>query len=131
MPIRRTVTSWLPAVAWAGVIFVFSAQPNLRFASDDALDFLVRKLGHMTVFGILAILAWVAIARTTGWRRSWAWALVLTVLYAISDELHQGSVAGRHPSPLDVGIDATGALIAVVVGLALLRRRAGRPSASS
>jgi len=111
---RRALAAWLPAVAWAGLIFAFSAQPNLRFVPDDGLDFLVRKAGHMAVFGILALLAWRAMATTTAWRWPWAMALALAILYAITDELHQGFVAGRHPSPVDVGIDATGALIAVV-----------------
>jgi len=53
----------------------------------------------------------------------WAWALVLAVLYASTDEFHQGFVAGRHESALDVGIDAAGALIAVVaVGIIWARR---------
>ena len=77
----------------------------------------------MAVFGILALLLWRAVASTTAWRRPWAWALALAVLYAITDELHQGFVAGRHPSAVDVGIDAAGALIAIAaVGLFRSRR---------
>lgn len=120
---RPPLLVWGPAVAWAGLIFALSAQPNLRFVPDEGLDFVVRKLGHMGVFGILALLSWRALAGTTDWRRSWAWAFALAVLYAASDELHQGLVAGRHPSAFDVGIDATGALIALVaVGLVRSRR---------
>jgi VanZ family protein len=120
---RRIFVAWLPAIAWAGLIFAFSAQPNLRFAPDAGLDFLVRKAGHMAVFGILALLLWRTVAGTTVRRRPWAWALALAVLYAITDELHQGFVAGRHLSAVDVGIDAAGALIAVVaVGLFRSRR---------
>jgi hypothetical protein len=52
-------------IAWAGVIFAFSAQPNLRFVQDQGLDFLVRKAGHMAVFGMLALLLWRALAVTT------------------------------------------------------------------
>jgi VanZ family protein len=119
---RRAVLRWFPFVAWAAVIFAFSAQPNLRFAADDVLDLVIRKIGHMGVFGILALLAWYALARTTAWRRPWAWASGLAVVYAISDELHQGFVVGRHPSPVDVGIDAAGALIAIAAGLVLAHR---------
>src|SRR5450759_5068282 len=121
---RRRVVAWLPVVAWAGVIFAFSAQPNLRFVPDAGVDFLVRKAGHMGVFGILALLLWRAVGATTALRRPWAWALAVTILYAITDELHQGFVAGRHPSPVDVGIDAAGALVAVVVvGVVRVKRR--------
>ena len=119
----RRVAAWLPVIAWAGLIFAFSAQPNLRFAADPGLDFLVRKAGHMAVFGILALLLWRALASTSAWRRPWAWSVALAILYAITDEFHQGFVAGRHPSALDVGIDAAGALIAVVaVGIIRARR---------
>ena len=49
--------------------------------------------------------------------------MALAVLYAITDELHQGFVAGRHPSAVDVGIEAAGALIAVAaVGIVRSRR---------
>ena len=114
--------AWLSAIAWAGLIFAFSARPNLRFLSDASLDFLVRKAGHIAVFGILALLLWRALAGTTAWRRPWAPALVFAVLYAMTDEFHQGFVAGRHESAVDVGIDAAGALIAVV-GAGIVRYR--------
>jgi VanZ family protein len=63
-----------------------------------------------------------ALAGTSAWRRPWAWALVFAVLYAVTDEFHQGFVAGRHESAVDVGIDAAGALL-TVVGAGLVRSR--------
>ena len=55
-------------------------------------------------------------------------ALGVTAGYAITDELHQGFVAGRYPSPVDVGIDILGALIAIGIVLVIAgrRRRASR-----
>ena len=100
---RGSLVAWLPAVAWAGLIFMLSAQPGLRFAPDDAMDLVLRKTGHMAVFGILALLLWSAVAATTTRRRPWAWALALTLAYAAFDELHQGSVPMRHASWVDVG----------------------------
>jgi VanZ family protein len=120
--------AWVPVIAWAALIFLASAQPDLVFLPDDTLDLVVRKLGHAAVFGILALLLWRAMATTTRLPRPWAWALVLAILYAISDELHQGGVSGRHASPVDVGIDAAGALVAVAIVAALVRtRRRSRP----
>ena len=119
----RRAAAWLPVIAWAGLIFAFSAQPNLRFAADPGLDFLVRKAGHMAVFGILALLLWRALASTSAWRRSWVWSVALAILYAITDEFHQGFVTGRHPSPVDVGIDAAGAAIAVLAAGLIRSRR--------
>ncbi len=55
---------------------------------------MVADSGDRIDAGILALLSWRALAGTTAWRRSRAWAFALTVLYAATDELHQGLVAG-------------------------------------
>jgi VanZ family protein len=127
MSMRTRSLFWLPVLAWAAFIFYLSAQPNLRFEQDATLDFIVRKLGHMGVFGVLALLLWWALSATTPLRPAWVWAAVVALAYAASDELHQGFTAGRHPAVTDVGIDGVGIGIAVLVGLAVVRgrRRAG------
>ena len=70
--LRVLLVGWLPVIAWAALIFAFSAQPNLRFAADAGMDFVIRNAVHMAVFGILALLLWRAIAGTTAWGRPWA-----------------------------------------------------------
>ena len=102
---------WLPVLVWAGVIFAFSSIPSLN-SGLGTWDYVLRKGAHMTEYAILAVL----LVRATG---SLAGAFMLTVLYAASDEVHQLFVRGRHGSPVDVAIDAVGALI----GLSLLRSR--------
>ena len=112
-------------IAWAALIFALSATPNLRFAQTDTVDFIVRKAGHMAVFGVFAVLLWRAISLS---RRRGAILISfgLTVAYAASDEFHQSFTVGRHPSPVDVSIDASGALIALAALALWLRYRARR-----
>jgi VanZ family protein len=112
--------AWLMVAVWAGIIFALSATPNLRVAQADDLDFVLRKAGHMAAFGILAVLLWRALALAAV-RRAMVWGLVLAIGYAASDEFHQSFTAGRHESPVDVTIDAAGALIALVALAAWLR----------
>ncbi len=97
------ISRWLPVVVWAGVIFALSSLPSLS-SGLGAWDVVLRKCAHMTEYAILAVLAW----RAT---RSATQAFALAVAYAASDEVHQLFVRGRHGSPLDVGVDAAGALI--------------------
>ena len=115
---------WARACAWACVFVALSAQAHLRFAPDAGLAFFIRKLVPMAFFGILALSFWHALVRTTTLRRPSAWALALTVLYAITDELHQGLVTGRHPSVSDVVIDTVGALIAAALVALVAARQA-------
>jgi VanZ family protein len=115
------VSRWLPVVIWAGVIFAFSSIPSLN-SGLGTWDYVLRKCAHMTEYAILAVL----LVRATG---SYAWAFALAVAYAGTDEFHQTFVRGRHGSPIDVGIDAVGALIGLTLWRskisAVRRRRAG------
>jgi len=65
----------------------------------------------MVGYGLLALAFWHALE----WRSDRYWlAWLLAVLYAITDELHQSYVPGRHPSVWDVVIfDNLGALISL------------------
>jgi len=111
---------WLPVLVWAGVIFAFSSIPSLN-SGLGTWDYVLRKGAHMTEYAILAVL----LVRATG---SYMWAFVLAVAYAGSDEFHQTFVRGRHGSPIDVGIDAVGAvgaLIGLVLWRSKIRRRSG------
>jgi VanZ family protein len=122
---------WLPAVAQAALIFVLSAQPDLHLAEQPALDFLLHKLGHLVVYGLLAaFVAWAleaprgaAPGRRSGARRWWGLPLLLCIAYGATDELHQSFVHGRGPSPIDVLIDGLGALLGLAVYAWLARRR--------
>lgn len=110
----ETVSLWGPVLAWAGLIYYFSSIPDLRI-TEGPWDFVLRKIAHMGVFGILARLIARALTRSTfwSWKRIFAVTLVTTVLYACSDEIHQHFVSGRHGSPLDVLIDGVGAWTAL------------------
>lgn len=101
---------WLPLLAWMGLIFFLSAQPDLPHPQAGWIDLLVSSGGHALVFGVLALL-W---ARVLGERpHAWFLALALTMLYALSDEFHQAFVPGRHPDPLDLLCDGLGAALAL------------------
>jgi hypothetical protein len=103
---------WLPAIAWASLIFALSGIPTLT-TGLGLWDFLLRKLAHAAEYAILAALLLRAVRELPAW--------ALSVLYAVSDELHQHFVPGRAGRPLDVAIDATGALVGVLLARRLLR----------
>lgn len=105
---------WLPVLVWAGLIFYFSSIPHLRI-TESPWDLVLRKIAHMVVFGVLALLLSRALAGTRRWnaRRVYLFALFGTILYAFSDELHQHFVTGRTASLMDVGFDSLGTWIAL------------------
>lgn len=119
---------WVPAVAWAAVIFALSSQTWLPPTPDGMTD----KHGHGLVFGILA-LACIHGLTAGQWRlltgRTAGTAVVLAVVYGMSDEFHQSFVPGRTADWADVRADAIGAVVAATLAWAwaiLLRRRVRR-----
>ena len=111
----RAVSLWLPVLVWAAVIFVFSSIPSLG-TGLGAWDTILRKGAHMTEYAILGALLLRALGRELP-------ALAVGIAYAITDEIHQHFVSGRHASPVDVLIDTAGVAIGVYIVTSLLRPR--------
>src|SRR5438552_6563632 len=106
-------------------LFVVVAGWLLPGAASERLAILhgvVRKLGHLVEYGVLAILWMRGLAPDRSLRRTAALAFALTVAYAGLDEARQGLTPNRAPSLLDVGIDAGGAGLAAYAW----RPRSGR-----
>lgn len=125
-----------PAVLWMGVIFVLSSDPFSRGetgrfllpllawlfpdAAPETLALLheaLRKVGHLTEYGVLAVLWYRARAyRMAAWVPEAArLALLVAVAYAVTDEFHQVLVASRTGSVVDVAIDAAGAAASLLL----------------
>jgi VanZ family protein len=124
---RRAVARWLAVAAWMGLIFALSSVSGLRVSEDAEVDRPLRALAHMAAFGMLSglILHALSANRRPSWSRA-ALALVLTVLYAVSDELHQSLVPNRSGRLQDVAIDTLGALAGLVAAWLILASRSGR-----
>ncbi len=141
------IKSAVAVVLWAAVIFFMSTDvgssehtagfidplirwivPAITQAGLEHAHFLIRKMGHLTEYAILAILLWRAWTLSpTGAREAWHWKTALLVLlvaatFAVTDEFHQSFVPSRGASARDVAIDTCGAFL----GLMLLRICRGR-----
>jgi VanZ family protein len=140
--------NWWPVGFWMSVIFLFSTDlfsgahtssllgpllsslfPAITADQIDALHFALRKLGHWSEYFILAGLLLGTLRkdfpRQTRIAR-WAWCVLLTTLYAASDEWHQSFVPSRTASLADVAIDTFGA----ICGALCFSRRAANESTS-
>ncbi len=102
--------AWLPVALWAAVIFALSSIPSLG-TGLGTWDLVLRKLAHATEYALLGAL----LLRATGRP---GLTLALGSLYAVSDEVHQHFVRGRHAAWYDVLVDVVG----VAIGVAAWRR---------
>ena len=134
----NVVLRWLLVLFWMGLMFYLSHQAagesdslssdlteiiieNIeRFTSTrvdiDLFHHLVRKNAHFFAYFILSLLTLSALKWSgfTGYK--WiGTALLICVLYAVSDEVHQLFISGRSGEFKDVLIDSGGALSGIFV----------------
>lgn len=116
-PVPR-ILRWLPAIGMMAIIFAASNTPAQSIPNFGPVDVIVKKAGHMLGYGLLASAYWYGLHFK---KDRWWLALLLAVLYAMTDEYHQIFIQGRHPSWMDVLVfDGGGAAIALL--LASLRQ---------
>ncbi len=129
---------WWPALLMMALIFIISTDLGamshqsrilgplmqaLGFSPETAIAIVVaiRKSGHASGYAVLAILFWRAVLRRGLWAAPrWPLSralvpLVLSALYAASDEFHQSFVPTRTASVDDVLLDTAGAAAGLLV----------------
>jgi VanZ family protein len=129
-PVRRSFVRgvWL----WAPVLVYMSAIFHVSSLSEVAIPGGVSdRSGHTVAYLLLAILVVRAVAgglpARVG-RRTATLALLITVGYGLSDEIHQMFVPGRYAELMDVFANTVGSVLGVALcwlwGILAHRRRA-------
>ena len=131
------------SIAWMGVIFWFSSRTSsqldmrnrfivkiileLFFKNFDTLpidnqnqilnniSFYVSKSAHYLEYGMLALLLSLAFILVKKRRYRYLFIMLVVILYAASDEIHQIFTGGRTPRSLDVIYDSLGGLTMVLL----------------
>tara|TARA_B100001123_G_scaffold380843_1_gene450767 strand:+ start:1174 stop:1488 length:315 start_codon:yes stop_codon:yes gene_type:complete len=81
---------------------------------------MAKAFGHFVEFGVLSLLVYRALYRKhVDWTKAAAISIFFCLTYAISDELHQTFVPGRHPSLSDIVIDVLGVITGMLVAVAI------------
>jgi VanZ family protein len=92
------------------------------------INFFLRKCAHFTEYFLLGLCLslFFHYRRRFFPRKTAAWVLLLSFLFACGDEIHQIFVSARTPAMRDVFIDTAGAFFAVLLLYALLKGRRNR-----
>jgi len=110
MDLKRFFKYWFPVIIYAALIFIFSSisQPMPSVEPFSHFD----KLCHFLEYGILGFLLIRALGSSKTGRTGLSLriaAIVLAVVYGVTDELHQYFVPGRNMEFMDILSDALGA----------------------
>lgn len=143
---------WLPSIIIMVIIFLFSNKAAIESSKDSMwitdvilevyetlwhrdmigetrnevsgiLEMIVRKTAHFMEYAVLAMAFSYALWRQRVSKlKKILLAVMLTILYAITDEVHQLFVPGRSGRVFDVLIDSIGAIIGAMAFTILLGR---------
>ena len=113
----------LLAVLWMGLIFCLSSIPSLGFGFEGVQEQISRKSIHVIVYGILTLLIWFSLSGLD--KNTFKKIVVcgfLALIFAVSDEIHQGFVPGRAGGIKGVLADVVG-IVVVIIYLSIRRYR--------
>ncbi len=138
----KAVIWWLVAISLMIGIFCFSAQtadtssqtsrgfthqlfsfmPWFNALSEpeqvrvvEDVQFFVRKIAHFSVYAFLGAALYQAFKYTFNKRKMYIFGALAAILYAISDEIHQGFVSGRSCEVRDMALDSLGAVTGILI----------------
>ncbi len=111
---NKKIINWILVFLWAGVIFFFSHQPDLKSGFPNQWDFVLRKLAHISEYAVLTFLLFRALnGNQLNKKKILFFSFLISFLYAISDEYHQTFILGRNGAVRDVLIDSIGMILVV------------------
>lgn len=100
------ILRFAPPLVWMILIFLFSSRPDLPSNQIFIIDFLMKKAAHFFEYIVLFLLWFRALGK-----KSPLDALMISIAYAFTDEIHQLFVPGRTGLLRDVGIDSVGMML--------------------
>lgn len=144
---KRKILPWILVLLWMALIFYLSHQPatksnGLSKGTTEIIvktvekvapkvdinkrnfNHIIRKNAHLFAYLVLGILVANGL-RSIGvvGYRAIGFALLICVIYAISDEVHQLFVPGRGGQVKDVLIDSAGAVVGILGYNGFIKRR--------
>ena len=95
---------------------VEKTDPNIDETNIRKFNRIIRKNAHFFAYLVLGILTFNGLKDSgIAGGRGFILALIVCILYAISDEIHQLFIPGRSGQVTDVVIDGMGSLVGVIL----------------
>jgi len=106
------------AILIAAIIFYLSSIPASGFPSGLGVK---TKIYHFIVFASLAFFLSISMVGRNKENHSIYLTIIISIFYAMTDELHQLFVPGRNPAVTDILIDSVGVIAGSLVYAIILK----------
>lgn len=110
--VLRLLIYWGPAILWMALIFTLSSHQRLSVSPEYWLNFLFFKFLHMVEYATLYFLlfraCYLSTKKNDRQKDLFITPLIIAIIYAATDELHQTFIPTREGTTRDVLIDSVG-----------------------
>ncbi|MGI6424217.1 MAG: VanZ family protein [Tepidanaerobacteraceae bacterium] len=144
---NKTIIAWIAVLLWMGVIFYFSHQPALESTELSSkvtkiiintlekinpnaeidvkvFSYIVRKAAHFSLYFVLGFLVINGLWKSGIYGSKGIYlGVFISLLYAISDEVHQLYVPGRGGQVQDVILDTVGSVVGILLYVNVFKER--------
>lgn len=116
MPLwKKLALNWMGAGIWMALIFYFSSIARTNVSDIYILNFIFYKTLHVIEYAILYFLLFLGFCFTRELnltrKEIFIYPLLVAILYAMTDEIHQTFVPTREGTIRDVFIDSGGIVL--------------------
>lgn len=103
---------WLPAILYMGLIFYLSSFPPPQAAREVPVFFDIKVI-HILEYGMLNLLVFWGLDKTSDIPFIWkaVYSVGITLIYGLTDELHQVFVPGRSGKLIDIAANLIGCIM--------------------
>lgn len=113
MKLKDFVRYWMPLLLYSGLIFYLSSMSQPVHPGLVAEFSLWDKVVHVFEYFILSFFV-LRVLRFYKVKKCYLYAVIIAVLYGVTDEVHQLFVPGRLFSVWDMAANAVGALLIII-----------------
>jgi len=110
--LSRLIYYWLPPLIWMTIIFYLSSRTRIITINEYIVSFIIFKTLHVIEYGLLYFLTFRAFYslsdKKINRQKKFILPLIISILYAVSDEIHQKFVPSREGRIRDILIDSLG-----------------------
>lgn len=98
-----------------------SLSENTKIKIVEKSQPIIRKGAHLSIYTLVGILIMSFISTyKLHLKYKFSISILVGLIYAISDEIHQSFTPGRTASPIDVGIDTFGVFLGIIIVLIII-----------
>ncbi len=112
---KHSKISWILTVFIAIFIFYMSSRTFKGGGGKGYLSYIY----HLSIFFLLSFFLLISLTKSSltkgNFRKNIILSVLISILYGITDEIHQYFVPGRYPSIIDVITNSVGILLAGVI----------------